>query len=116
VNWPFSNIFLAMQHPELFDNLLSQSGAFWSGNKDVKWELMSLRYEASPRLPIRFFLEAGVLEDVSEDGPTLLQANRNLVAILRRKGYSLTYVEIGGTHEPVHWRNAFAIGLMSLTK
>jgi len=109
--------FVALRRPDLFGNVLSQSGAFWRGNdKDVKWEWLVGQYEAAPRLPLRFFLEAGVLEDVSRDGPTLLAANRRLVSVLKRKGYAVVYQEVGGTHEPVQWRGEFAEGLMSLTK
>ena len=109
--------FVALRRPDLFGNVLSQSGAFWRGiDKDTKWEWLTGQYEAAPKLPIRFFLEAGVLEDVSRDGPTLLAANRRLVALLKRKGYAVTYEEVGGTHEPIHWRGEFAAGLMSLAK
>ncbi len=108
--------FLAMQRPDLFGDVLSQSGSFWDGNKDVKWEWLASQYEASPKLALRFFIEAGLLEDVAKDGPTLLAANRRLVKILKSKGYLATYEEVGGTHEPVHWRKTFGDGLISLTK
>jgi enterochelin esterase-like enzyme len=101
----------------VFGNVLSQSGAFWRGNdKDVKWEWLVGEYEAVPKRPLRFFLEAGLLEDVSRGGPTLLAANRRLVAVLKRKGYAVIYQEVGGTHEPIHWRGEFAEGLLSLAK
>lgn len=106
--------YVALQHPELFGNVLSQDGAFWEGGKEVKWEYVCRQYEKVAKLPIKFFLEAGLLEDVSEEGPTLLQANRNLVVILRRKGYAVTYLEVGGTHEPAHWRYVFPEALISL--
>jgi enterochelin esterase family protein len=108
--------FVAMQRPDLFGNVLSQSGSFWDGNKDVKWEWLAGQYKARPRLALRFFIEAGLLEDVAKDGPTLLAANRRLVTILKNKGYPTTYEEVGGTHEPVHWRNTFGDALISLTK
>jgi enterochelin esterase-like enzyme len=107
---------VGMQHPDLFGNVLSQSGSFWDGNKDVKWEWLASQYEAKPKLALRFFIDAGLLEDVAKDGPTLLAANRRLVTILRSKGYLTTYEEVGGTHEPVHWRSTFGDGLISLMK
>jgi enterochelin esterase-like enzyme len=84
-----------MQRPDSFGNVLSQSGSFWDGNKGVKWEWLSSQYEASPKLALRFFIKAGLLQDVAKDGPTLLAANRRLVIILRSKGYSTTYEEVG---------------------
>jgi len=107
--------FVALRHPELFGNVLSQSGSFWSGTKDVPWEYLARQYQSSPALPIRFYLEAGLLEDESPEGPTLLEANRHLVAVLRRKGYVVTYSEVGGTHEAIHWRGLFPQALLALT-
>jgi enterochelin esterase-like enzyme len=108
--------FVAMRRQDLFGNVLSQSGSFWDGNKDVKWEWLATQYEANPKLPLTFFIEAGFLEDVAKDGPTLLAANRRLARILESNGYRVTYEEVGGTHEPVHWRDTFGDGLISLTK
>ncbi len=111
-----ASAFIAMEHPELFGNVLSQSGSFQEGHKDRKWEWLASQYDAHPKLPIKFFMEAGRLEDVSVDGPALLAANRHLVSVLRNKEYSVTYEEVGGTHEPAHWRGEFAKGLTSLAK
>lgn len=108
--------FTAMRRPDLFGNVLSQSGSFWEGNANIKWEFLASKFQSSPRLPIRFFMEAGLLEDVSDEGPTLLAANRHLAAILKAKGYSVTYQEVGGTHEPVHWRDTLPPGLLALAK
>jgi enterochelin esterase family protein len=109
--------FVALRHPELFGKVLSQSGSFADGNgKDVQWEWLASQYKTSSRLALRFFIEEGRLEDVSGDGPTGLTANRHFVEILKRKGYPTTYEEVGGSHEPIHWRGALAEGLVSLTK
>ncbi|HEV2197500.1 MAG TPA: alpha/beta hydrolase-fold protein [Candidatus Acidoferrum sp.] len=109
--------FVALKHPDEFGNVLSQSGSFADGNgKDVKWEWLASQYKATPKLPLRFFIEEGRLEDVSRDGPTGLTANRHFVEILKSKGYPTIYEEVGGSHEPVHWRGTLAAGLISLTK
>jgi enterochelin esterase-like enzyme len=109
--------FVAMRRPDLFGNVLSQSGAFAFGNgKDSRWEWLTSQYEASPKLSIKFFMEEGLLEDVSREGPTGVAANRHLVQILKNKGYVVKYEEVGGSHEPVHWRGALVEGLMWLTK
>jgi len=108
--------FAALRRPDLFGNVLSQSGSFWEGHEKTKWEFLAAQYGTSPKLPVRFFIEAGLLEDVSDGEPTLLAANRRLVKILESKGYRVTYEEVGGTHEPVHWRGALPGALMALTK
>lgn len=108
--------FVAKCRPDLFGNVVSQSGSFADGNdKDVKWEWLANQYKESPKLPLRFFIEEGLLEDVSRDGPTGLVANRRFVEVLKSKGYAVTYKEAGGSHEPVHWRGQLAEGLISLT-
>ncbi len=79
--------------------------------------LCTVKYKASPKLSLKFFIEEGLLlEDVSRDGPTGLAANRRFVEILKSKGYPTTYEEVGGSHEPVHWRSTLAEGLISLTR
>jgi hypothetical protein len=54
--------------------------------------------KASPKLPLRFFIEEGLLEDVSREGPTGLVANRHFVQILKSKGYPTTCEEVGRSH------------------
>ena len=109
--------FVALRHPEVFGNVLSQSGSFAGGNgKDVQWEWLASQYKASPKLALRFFVEEGRLEDVSREEPTGLAANRHFVELLKSKGYPTTYEEVGGSHEPVHWRDALVEGLVALTK
>ena len=71
--------FAALRRPDLFGLVLSQSGSFWEGHESSKWEFLASQYDASPKLLLRFFVEAGLLEDVSKGGPTLLAANRRFV-------------------------------------
>jgi enterochelin esterase-like enzyme len=108
--------FAALRRPELFGRVLSQSGSFWEGHESSQWEFLASQYDASPKLPLRFFVEAGLLEDVSKGGPTLLAANRRFVEVLKSKGYLVDYEEVGGTHEPAHWRRTLPQGLMALFK
>jgi enterochelin esterase-like enzyme len=108
--------FTAMKRPDLFGNVLSQSGSFWEGHGATKWEFLASQYKDSAKLPLHFFIEAGLLEDIAKDGPSLLAANRHLVEVLRKKNYDITYQEVGGTHEPVHWRDTLPGGLISLSK
>jgi enterochelin esterase-like enzyme len=108
--------FTAMKRPDLFGNVLSQSGSFWEGHGATKWEFLATQYTERAKLPLHFFIEAGLLEDIAKDGPSLLAANRHLVEVLRKKNYDITYQEVGGTHEPVHWRDTLPEGLISLSK
>lgn len=53
--------YIAYRHPDVFGNVLSQSGAFWRGkegaNEPAEWLTDELR--DAPRLPLRFYIEVG---------------------------------------------------------
>ena len=57
--------YAAWKRPEVFGNVLSQSGAFWRGNEgsnDPPYEWLTSRYAAAPKRDTRFVLEVGALE------------------------------------------------------
>src|SRR6185369_7353908 len=84
----------------------------------------------SPRLPLRFSFEAGLLEgtwwwrELMARGPnappanliepTLLAANRNLSDTLQSKGYPVHYTEFNGNHGSLNWRGTLASHLIAL--
>lgn len=92
--------FAALRRPDVFGNVLSQSGAFnwksadeWQSAGESEWEWLIHEFERTPRLPLRFWLDVGEFETVpqfgptpEEDGPTLLATNRHLRDVLRAKG------------------------------
>jgi enterochelin esterase family protein len=102
--------YTAMRHPEVFGNVLSQSGAFQYRHEDP--EPLIRRFTKSARLPVRFYLEAGLLE-VNET-PSLLHENRHLRDVLEAKGYEVTYSEFNGRHDAICWRGSLSQGLIAL--
>ena len=123
--------FIGLKYSEVFGNVLSQSGAFWwkpDGEKEPEW--LNRQFAASPRLPLRFSLEAGKLEGtwwwrdlmaklpnpppVNLIDPTLLAANRNLRDTLQSKGYAVHYTEYNGNHGMLNWRGTLASHLIAL--
>jgi len=121
-------LFIAMRHPELFGNVLTQSGGYAYPTPTGSDELMVSQHpEAEPLarelatsapLPLRVFLAAGTLDDVTYEGKdpfyaqsTVLVAARHLRDVLEAKGYCLRYREFGGGHEALAWRGTFAEGL-----
>jgi enterochelin esterase-like enzyme len=59
---------------------------------------------ARERLPVRFHLQAGLFEQTRDWFATsLLQSNRNLVRILRARGYDFHYSEYVGGHTIGCW-------------
>jgi enterochelin esterase-like enzyme len=112
---------VGFKHPEVFGNVLSQSGSFWwkpNGEKDWGW--LTHQFAVSPRLPLRFSFEAGLLENTSGAPPgqpippPLLVANRNLRDTLQSKGYSLHYTEFNGNHTLFNWRGTLGSHLIAL--
>jgi len=114
--------FVAFRHPDLFGNVLSQSGSFyWKPDSDTEHEWLARQVAASPTLPIRWYLEVGLYEGLLDEepaeeraGPGILVANRHLRTILRMRGYRVHYSEFSGAHDFGYWRWTFPITLKTL--
>jgi enterochelin esterase family protein len=109
--------FAAFRHPEIFGNVLSQSGAFMSSPaEEAEPEWLIRQFAASPRLPIRFHLDCGLMEahPAAGAGPNIVTANRHMRDVLRAKGYWVHYQEFNGGHEYLNWRGTLADGLIAL--
>lgn len=112
--------YCALRYPEVFGNVLSQSGAFWyfPGWEDQEDNIASpygwliRQFVTARKLPIKFYLEAGLFENDCPD--TLLTQNRRMRDVLEAKGYSVVYSEFAGGHEFVSWRGSVADGLITL--
>jgi len=116
--------YCGLRHPEVFGNVLSQSGSFWhfDGWKestdlferniftDSGW--LTRQFAKSPRLPLRFFMEVGMLEQGIPINMVL--ENRRLHDVLVAKGYPVTYSEYNGGHDMLCWRGSLADGLIAL--
>lgn len=118
--------FVALRHPELFGNVLSSSGAFhWSkeayGAKPWSPEIppedcwLPQQFAIHEKLPIRFHMDCGLLED-QRDFPytTLLRGNRRMRDVLKAKGYWLHYQETCAGHQYINFRGTFPEGLIAL--
>jgi enterochelin esterase-like enzyme len=111
--------FAAVEYPQTFGNVLSQSGAFWlprDPRDPVRREYIPpeiwfveevLR---RPRVPVRFWMEVSRFESA----PKMLGPNRQLRDVLRASGYQVTYREFHGGHDYLHWRGSLADALIDL--
>ena len=110
---------LGFKHPELFGQVLSQSGAFsWKPEREGEFFWLPRQYAASSRLPLRFYLEAGLFETAV---PTdfggeqdFLAASRHMRDVLHAKGYEVHYQEYSTGHNPLNWQATLATGLLAL--
>jgi enterochelin esterase family protein len=122
---------VGLKHAEVFGNVLSQSGDFkWKPDGEKEWEWLNRQFAASPRLPLRFSFEAGLMEGTwwwrdlmarlpnpppaNLIDPTLLATNRNLRDTLLSKGYSVHYTEFNGNHGLFNWRGTLGSHLIAL--
>ncbi len=118
--WSYGGLaaaFAGLRHPEVFGNVLSQSGSFWWAPEGaVEHEWLSSQFALAPRRELRFYLNVGLLECGPSPGnsPSQLVANRHLRDVLRAKGYELTYRELNGGHDYIGWPAGLADGLIAL--
>jgi len=114
--------FVALQDPELFGNVVSQSGAFWrgaEGSNHAPYEWLTKQVMARPRQKVKFWLDVGDLENQSTlggAGPNFKDANRRFRDALVAKGYEVTYTEVPhGQHTPSTWMNRLPVAIADLT-
>lgn len=108
--------FAALRRPDVFGNVLSQSGGFrWTREGETEYEWLTRQYVDAPLLSIRFSLDIGRFEVATlGTGLNRLVANRHLRDVLRAKGYAVHYAEYSGGHEYVCWQGTLADGLLAL--
>jgi enterochelin esterase-like enzyme len=110
--------FTAFNAPDIFGNVLSQSGAFWWGKDqadDPGAEWLTRQFTQSEKLPVRLYMDVGLLERASTPDRDMMGTNRRLRDVLRKKGYTVRYSEFAGGHDYVCWRGTLSDGLIALT-
>jgi enterochelin esterase-like enzyme len=116
--------YAGLMHPEIFGNVLCQSGSFWwspdhdlSRNADATTETgwLAKEYIRSPKLPLRFWMDAGVFEvDTNGTGGAILEPSRHMRDVLLAKGYEVHYRQFASGHDYLNWRGTLADGLLAL--
>ncbi|HYO50490.1 MAG TPA: enterochelin esterase [Chloroflexia bacterium] len=110
--------YAAMRYPQLFGNVLSQSGAFWwKPDSDPEHEWITRQFVSRRKnLPLHFYLDVGLLEKwpSPDNGPDILISNRHMRDVLEAKGYWVHYAEFNGGHDDIWWQGGLADGLISL--
>jgi len=120
-----ASAYAGLRHPETFGNIISQSGSFhWippksdnssNSQTDSEPNWVAKQFIASPKLPLRFYLDAGSDEiDFSGNGNSILLTTRNLRDVLLAKGYEVHFQEFAGNHDYLSWRGTLADGLIVL--
>lgn len=115
-------LYVALERPDLFGNVLAQSAALWRGARGsnaAPFEWLTDQYRRTPKKDIRIAMSVGEMETrgaIGGTAPSILSANRHLVEVLRAKGYVLSYTEVrNGQHRPEDWNPRFPADLILLT-
>ena len=119
----FASACAALSHPEIFGNVLAQSGSFHiipssssdpaDSSSEPNW--MARQFIASPKKSLRFYLDAGSAEFNATGGPdAILFCTLTLRDVLRAKGYQVYFQEFEGGHDYLSWRGTLADGLIAL--
>jgi len=105
-----ASAFAAYEHPEVFGNVLSQSGSYWwSPPEETERSWLTRQFVRGPLKNVRFSISAGLMEV-----PDQLDTNRHLRDVLLAKGYNVDYAEFNGNHSYVAWRADFGDRLSAL--
>lgn len=112
-----ASMWFGFRLPHLFGTVISQAASLWwgpgwvttkpMGAQQYEPEWLIEQYASSPRLPVRFWMEIGLLEHPER----MLETNRRMKAVLEAKGYDLTYSEPCGGHDYAVWRGTLGEAL-----
>ncbi len=110
-------LYAGLERPDVFGNILSQSGSFWWRPEDRGEHGWLIReYRDRPTVPIRIYQEIGTRElgRPSGDAPSQLHANEHMRDVLISKEYRLVYREYEHDHSWECWRQSLPNALLAL--
>jgi enterochelin esterase-like enzyme len=88
--------YIGLLHSSRFSNIVCQSPSFW-----VEDFAIVKRFEKARRLPLRFYLHTGTIQDAEEGA-------RKMLTVLQNKGYALSYHETNESHNWANWAGQYA--------
>lgn len=99
--------YIALQSPETFTKVISQSGSYWWNDC---W-LVNQYAQLKKRMPVEFYLDVGNMEtqtniDHGHTQQTVSQidAVTRFRDVLKTSGHTVKYVEFDGHHDTAQWR------------
>jgi enterochelin esterase family protein len=116
--------YAGLRHPDVFGNVLCQSGSFWwAPDRKIEPDMdatiepgwLAKEFIKSPKLPLKFWMDAGVFEvDPYAGGGAILEPSRHMRDVLLAKGYEVHYQQFISGHDYLNWRGTLADGLIAL--
>jgi len=111
-----ASTFMSFYHPDIFGNVLAQSGAFWRDtlrvdnyDNEIRNDWLINQFITSEKKPIQIYMDWGLQENM------VLGSSRKLARVLHQKGYDYKYIEFNGWHDWSNSRKTFPAGLLYLT-
>ena len=95
------SLYTAVRMPDVFGNVMTQSGAFMIESRDFA-VVDLIRHRQAQNINI--WMDIGKLD-------VLLEDNRKMCALLRERDYAVTYREFSGGHNYTAWRDDLWRGL-----
>lgn len=108
-----ASAYTAFRYPDHFGNVLSLSGSFWWAEEDAESQWLTREFAKTDRLPIKFYLYAGLFE-TGQSTIDILESNRHLRTVLNAKDYPIVYEEFAGGHDYFSWGVTLADGLIHI--
>ena len=118
-------IWAAFRYPQVFGNVISAAAALswdWQSASPRAYQAMRAEghtfdvvhraFDAAPTLPVRFWLEVGLLDAFEIN----VEPNRRFAKSLRRRGYDVEYREYPGGHDFVLWRKTLPLSLIEMLR
>lgn len=118
--------YMGLKHSEVFGNVLCKSGSFWykpiksDEKKQYQVEIekrgseldcwMSEQIKLSPKLPLKFYMNVGVLENKQ----TMINNSVNVKKTLESLDYHVDFEFFKSGHDYLSWGQTLATGLISL--
>ena len=97
-------MYTGLRMPEIFGNVISQSGVFALEGRDfAAVDLVRHRHAHD----LKIWMDIGIFDDLLED-------NRRMFHLLQEKEYNITYREFSGGHNYTSWRDNVWRGLEAL--
>lgn len=102
--------YAGFKRPDIFGNILSQSGSFWwKPKEEYEGYWLVDQFEKEQKHPLKIYMDVGIYEI-----EIMTQSNREMHNLLKAKGYNLQYVEFSGGHDYLCWRGTLSNGLIFL--
>ena len=98
--------YIGLKHPNIFHNILSQSGSFFFEIPKIRKLILSCKKKPN------IYLNAGVLENRAK----VIDGNKKIYAILRKNKFKVTYEEFKSGHDYLSWGEYLISGLLKLLK